>query len=294
MMRSAEQPGGDESGAGRPIITLLTDFGSTDYFVPAVKGVILSINPEARLIDLTHEVPAHDIAAGSFILGASYGYYPPRTIHLAVVDPGVGSTRRAIVVATPQALFVAPDNGLLTGVYDNEPEYQVYDIGERWRAAYLRRTISPTFHGRDLFAPVAAWLSRGLPPAELGELVSDPVRLPRPPAGQGIHESAGQLTGQLVGQIIHIDRYGNGVTSLGLSQLPFATAAECGLEVAGQPISLICRYFSEAAGSTEPFAYPGSAGYWEIGCWCDSAARRLGIQRGAVVLVPGRPVGAEQ
>lgn len=294
MIQSAELPGGDESGAGRSIITLLTDFGSTDYFVPAVKGVILSINPEARLIDLTHEVPAHDIAAGSFILGASYPYYPPRTIHLAVVDPGVGSARRAIVVATPQAHFVGPDNGLLTSVYDNEPAYQVYDIGERWRAAYLRRTISPTFHGRDLFAPVAAWLSRGLPAAEFGEQVSDPVRLPRSPAGEGRHESAGQLTGQLVGQIIHIDRYGNGVTSLGLSQLPFATAVECGLEVGGQPVTLICRYFNEAAGSTEPFAYPGSAGYWEIGCWCDSAARRLRIQRGTVVLVPGRPVGAEQ
>ena len=265
------------------MITLLTDFGSSDYFIPAVKGVILSINPQVRIVDLTHEIPAYDIAAGSFTLGACYEYFPPGTIHFAVVDPGVGSSRRPIVVEAAGALFVGPDNGLFTSVYERQADFRVYRIE---RVEYLRPTVSPTFHGRDIFAPVAAWLSRGVAPTAFGELVLDPVRLP------DLRPRIDHQTGRLSGRIIHIDRYGNCVTSLGLNELPLARAAEYEFEVAGVRISQICRYFGEAAGSAAAFAYPGSAGYWEIGCWCDSAAQQLQVLSGDEVLLVRRSQGA--
>lgn len=278
----------ESTGRGGSIITLLTDFGGADYFVGAVKGVILSINPQVRIVDLTHEIPAHDIAAAGFILWASCGYYPPRTIHMAVVDPGVGSECRRIVVETPDALFVGPDNGLFTQVYDTAPEFRVFNIGESWRAQYLRHAISPTFHGRDIFAPVAAWLSRGLSPVELGEPVKDPVRFDTP--GLPSVSPAGSLSGS----ILHIDRYGNCVTSIGLDRLLPVKAAERGFLVAGWHITRICRFFSEAEGTTAPFAYPGSAGLWEIAIWQDSAANQLGIGRGTSVSVPGELAGGEE
>ena len=164
------------------IITLLTDFGAADYFVGALKGAILSVNPQAQVVDITHEIAAHDIRAGAFTLLAAYEAFPPQTIHVAVVDPGVGSSRRPILVATREHFFVGPDNGLFSYICEREPEPRVYHLTEE---KFFRPMVSATFHGRDIFAPVAGALSKGTPPASLGELITDYVRLaPLTPMGR--------------------------------------------------------------------------------------------------------------
>ena len=158
-----------------PVISLLTDFGVTDYFVGAVKGVILSINPVARLVDITHEIPPQDIEAAAFTLLASYQSFPPNTIHLAIVDPGVGSNRRPVIVKTDKATYVGPDNGIFSYVLEQVRDYEVFHITEE---QYFRTPMSSTFHGRDVFAPVTAALSRGLPANAFGPKIVDPVVLP--------------------------------------------------------------------------------------------------------------------
>lgn len=253
------------------MITLLTDFGTADYFIPAVKGVIFSINPGASIVDLTHEIAPQDLHSGAFTLGASYPYFPPGTIHVAVVDPGVGSERRAIVVETPRALFVGPDNGIFTYVYAREDVRRVYHIQ---RVEFCRPVISPTFHGRDVFAPVAAWLSRGVPPRQIGEEIDDFISLPL--ATPRIEPS----TGIVHGRIIHLDRFGNCITNLTAHDLPPREAKGKILRVAGQKVSQFGEYYGQAERKEELFAYPGSAGYWEIALWCGAAAARLAVASG--------------
>ena len=152
------------------MITLLTDFGAADYFVPALKGAILSIHPTAQIIDLTHEIAPQDIAAGAFTLGACWRDFPINTVHLAVVDPGVGSARRAIVVAADGHFFVGPDNGLFSYIYAQTNSQRVYHAT---RNDLFRPQPSSTFHGRDIFAPLAAHLDRGLGPASVGPEIGD-------------------------------------------------------------------------------------------------------------------------
>lgn len=266
------------------MITLLTDFGTADYFIPAVKGVILSINPATRIIDLTHEIPAQDIAAGAFTLGACYQYFPDGTIHVAVVDPGVGSARRAIIVRAGKRLFVGPDNGLFSYVYKLESQVAVFQIE---RAEYFRRPVSPTFHGRDVFAPVAAWLSRGVQPEAFGREIDDYVRsasnLERGPdfSQSSVPE---QTEVCFTARIIHIDRFGNCITSLTERELPNPAFA-ARLLIAGKEITQFGSHFAQATRKDELFAYLGSAGFWEIALWCDSAAARFGIQRGTEVIL---------
>lgn len=253
------------------MITLLTDFGTADYFVPAVKGVIYSINPAVQVVDLTHEIPPQDIQAGAFTLGACYSYYPQGTIHLAVVDPGVGSERRAIVVETDSAFFVGPDNGIFTHIYSREENHRVFRIS---RQEFCRPVISPTFHGRDLFAPVAAWLSRGVPPRQIGEEIGDFISLPFAPPR--IEPS----TGIVHGRIIHLDRFGNCITNLTARDLPPGETQGKIIRVAGQEVRQFGEYYGQAERKDELFAYPGSAGYWEIALWCGSAAAHLGAAGG--------------
>src|SRR5262249_37163093 len=150
------------------MITLLTDFGLSDYFVPAVKGVILTIGPGTEIIDITHDVPAQDVQSAAFTLGACYHNFPAGTIHVAVVDPGVGSSRRAIVVEAADStgyFFVGPDNGVFSYVYARESKVRVFHITDD---RYFRHPVSPTFHGRDVFAPVAARIACGARPEEIG------------------------------------------------------------------------------------------------------------------------------
>lgn len=185
------------------IITLLTDFGIADIFVGSMKGVILGINPQSQVVDLSHEVPPHDIRAGAFLLHSAVRYFPPGTIHVAVVDPGVGSERRPLLVFTAEQYFLAPDNGLLSYVLDLEPEAEIRELTAK---QYFLGSIGSTFHGRDIFAPAAAWLSRGEPIESFGPLVETIVRFE---VRRPILEA-----GKLIGEVQHIDRFGNLVTNI--------------------------------------------------------------------------------
>jgi S-adenosylmethionine hydrolase len=264
------------------MITLLTDFGTTDYFIPAVKGVLLSINPTVQIIDLTHEIPAQDIAAGAFTLGACCQDFPAGTIHLAVVDPGVGSSRRAIVVRAGNQLFVGPDNGIFSYIYAKESQVNVFQIEH---AEYFRHPVSATFNGRDVFAPVAAWLSRGLQPEALGREIYDFFKLEIP---QPVKSGADQ---HFVGTVIHIDRFGNCITNLTERELPISQSTTHNpqssprIAFAGREVRQFGSHFAEMADKDELFAYLGSAGFWEIALWCDSAANRLGVRRGTEVIL---------
>ena len=161
------------------IITLLTDFGTADGYAGIMHGVILRINPQATVVDLCHDIPPQDVQAAAFVLATAYPYFPAETIHVAVVDPGVGSERRAIAVRTPRGTFVAPDNGLLSYILAREPVSEAVHLTE---ARYWLSPLSSTFHGRDLFAPVAAYLSLGVPLPEMGPALHDPVRFVLPEA----------------------------------------------------------------------------------------------------------------
>lgn len=255
------------------MITLLTDFGVADYFVAAVKGVIHSIYPQAQIIDLTHAIPAQDIGAAAFTLGACYRDFPTGTIHTAVVDPGVGSARRAIVVAAGGHFFVGPDNGIFNFVYAREKNFHVFHATQ---AAYFRHPISPTFHGRDVFAPVAAWLAKGIAPDNFGGEIRDYVKL-----DVALPQAINDV---IVGEIIQLDRFGNCLTNLTANELdPSRITATTHLTIAGQEVRSFGTHFAQTQKATEFLAYLGSAGYWEIALWQASAAERLKVQRGAEV-----------
>ena len=248
------------------MITLLTDFGTVDYFVGAVKGAILSVNPRVVIVDITHEIPPQDVEGAAFTLLASYQTFPSGTIHVAVVDPGVGSERRPIVVRAGDQLFVGPDNGIFTYIYDREPSHQVFHITSD---KYFRPSPSTTFHGRDIFAPVAAALSNGVRPEDLGPLISDPVRWKN------------SLTPDVL-KIIHIDRFGNCITNITRDLI----------DPKRHPTVLInrkqIRAFREFYGSAAPnelFAIWGSAGFLEISMNGISAAKVLRAKRGDTVIV---------
>ncbi|HEX8162114.1 MAG TPA: SAM-dependent chlorinase/fluorinase [Pyrinomonadaceae bacterium] len=261
------------------IITLLTDFGTADYFVGAMKGAILTINPRACIVDITHEIPAHDIGAGAFTLLTASETFPPGTIHVAVVDPGVGSARRAILAECGGQLFVAPDNGLVSYARERAGAARVRHLTNR---KFFRPEVSATFHGRDVFAPVAASLSAGAQPRELGEEIDDWVRLP-PLAPRAREDGALEAT------IIHVDRFGNCVTSLTRGELgEDASARGAALVVGDHAIRSFRRFYADADGDArEPFAIWGSAGFLEISALRASAAELLGARRGHTVIVTG-------
>lgn len=259
------------------IITLLTDFGAADYFVGAMKGVILSTNPRAVIVDITHEIPAHDVQAGAFTLFAASETFPAGTIHVAVVDPGVGSARRAILGESGGQLFIAPDNGLLSYVCERSGASRVRHLTNQ---NFFRDDVSATFHGRDVFAPVAAALSVGVEPSELGKEIDDWVRLP--PLAPHVRSD-----GTIEATIIHIDRFGNCVTNLTRRELSEDRIARgAALVVNGHTIRSFRRFYADADGdSHEPFAIWGSAGFLEISALRASAAALLGARRGQTVKV---------
>ncbi len=198
-----------------PIITLTTDFGAADHLVGAMKGVILNINPAARVVDISHGVAPFDILDGALSLANAYSYFPPRTIHVIVVDPGVGTARRPILVTGEKHFFVAPDNGVLSPIYDREPCTVRHITAEH----YFLNPISPTFHGRDIFAPTAAWLSKTFQTEAFGEVVTDFVRFTMPkakPSGQSVR-----------GVVLRVDAFGNLVTNFTAENIP-AGALESG------------------------------------------------------------------
>lgn len=256
-----------------PVITLLTDFGTADYFTGAVKGAILSINSLAAIADITHEIPPHDIDVAAFTLLAAYATFPPGTIHLAVVDPGVGSTRRPIVVQAGDYFFVGPDNGLFTYIYDREPSHKVFHITAE---KYFRPSPSTTFHGRDIFAPVAAWLSKGTEPAAFGPLINDAIRL------QTSLKPVLRRDGKIEGRIIHIDRFGNCITNLTCDLVDDKEHPT--LLIKRKRISTFLNSYSSALPNT-PFAIWGSAGFLEISLNTHSAAQQLNLKRGDRVIL---------
>jgi S-adenosylmethionine hydrolase len=253
------------------LVTLLTDFGTADYFVGAMKGALLSVNPQARIVDITHDIPPHDIRAGAWTLLAAYGAFPPGTIHVAVVDPGVGSARRPLLIEAGAYRFIGPDNGLFSYICEREATVRAFHLTND---RFFRQPVSQTFHGRDIFAPVAGALTIGAKPESLGAAVADFVRLepiaPRP------------ADGRVEASIIHIDRFGNCITSITPQYLSDeAIARGARLIVKEREIRAFKRYFAEpSTAGEELFAVWGSAGFLEIAVFRGSAARLLGAERG--------------
>jgi S-adenosylmethionine hydrolase len=265
-----------------PLITLLTDFGNSDYFVGAVKGAILTVNPAARIVDITHEIPAHDVETGAFTLMAVSSSFPAGTIHLAVVDPGVGSARRPILIRVCEQYFVGPDNGIFSYVCEN-PGNTAPEVFHLNKAEYFRQPLSSTFNGRDLFAPVAAALSNGIQPDKLGTRVTDYVRL------RAITPEVSR-NGEIKARIIHIDRFGNCVTNITSADLSAEMiAAGAMLRVNGNIVKSFRDFFAQETGRRDKlFAIWGSAGFLEIVAANKSAAKLLKAKRGDSVVVSKR------
>jgi S-adenosyl-L-methionine hydrolase (adenosine-forming) len=239
-------------------IALLTDFGTSDYYVGAMKGVIVSIDPDASIVDITHEIEPQNIASAAFILRACYEDFPKGTIFLCVVDPGVGSERRAIIAQTESYIFVGPDNGLFSFILKKTATIHAIE-----NETYFRYPVSSTFHGRDIFAPVAAHLSKGVGLMEFGPQISDSVVLPDSHPWQ-ISEST------IEGSVIHIDRFGNLVTNI-----PASVAGRFDvIEIGDTRITQLKRTYADGR-SDEPFAIVGSAGFIEISFNRGSAAQTL-------------------
>jgi S-adenosyl-L-methionine hydrolase (adenosine-forming) len=249
------------------VITLLTDFGTADYFVGAMKGAILSVNPLAIIADITHEVPPQDIHSAAFTLLAAYKIFPPGTIHVAVVDPGVGSARRAIIVRAGEHFFVGPDNGLFTYIYNRESSHEIFHVTAE---NYFRQPPSTTFHGRDIFAPVAAALSTGVEVEAFGSVIVDAVRLENSLVPE-------VKDGRVEGRIIHIDHFGNCITNITRDVFDIGNGGS--LVIKGETIRKIREFYADND-SNELFAIWGSAGFLEISINGSSAADRLRIKTG--------------
>ncbi len=255
------------------MITLLTDFGTADYFVPAVKGMILSLNPQTTIIDITHEIPAQDIQAGAFTLGACYDNFPAGTVHLAIIDPRVGSERRPIIVAAGKHFFVGPDNGIFSYVYQQEKYVRAFHAS---KTEFFRPGSSSTFHGRDVFAPLAAWLSKGLTPENFGAEINDYIRFDLPLPQISVEKTSGE--------IIHLDHFGNCITNLTENELNLRQINTATQMIIGeQRVASFGTHFAQHSGTKNLFAYIGSAGYWEVALWQDSAAKKFGFTQGTQI-----------
>jgi len=261
-----------------PIITLITDFGTRDSYVSEMKGVILSLVADVHLVDITHDVEPQQVAEAALTLEAAATAFPAGTVHLAVVDPGVGTDRRAIVVAAGGQLFVGPDNGLFTPMFAHA-EWRAFELAA---GEYRRPVVSQTFHGRDIFAPAAAHLARGVAPARFGPAVGDPVRLSWPEAREGADG--------VEGTVIHVDRFGNLVTSIGAEHVATVLAdGRAAVRVAGRVLPLVGTYGELPPGRAG--ALIGSRNRLEVVVRDGSAAARLGAGRGtAVVLRRSTPI----
>ena len=256
------------------VVTFTTDFGLNDAFVGIMHGVVLNIHPDTRIVDISHAVQSYDLLDGAWTIAQAYRFFPPRTVHVVVVDPGVGSTRRPIIAETEDYVFVAPDNGVLSLVEAHEPKFSVRHIAAE---RYFLQPVSQTFHGRDIFAPVAGWLSNGVAPAEFGPEISDYVRLTLP-AVERIAENS------LRGVVLKVDKFGNLITNISERDAPALFAA-------AQPAAsiLICemivrmRHAYAEGEEGEIFALAGSSGYLEIAARQASAAEKLGAGVGTPV-----------
>ena len=259
----------------RPIVTLTTDFGTADYYVGAIKGVILEVCPEAEVLDLCHDCLPYDILDAAFTIGQSYKYYPLRTVHIVVVDPGVGSVRRPLLVSGDRHFFLAPDNGVLSFIYPEQEKLSVYHItGDH----YFHQPVSNTFHARDVFAAVAGWVARGTELRQFGDPVEDYIKLtiPKP---QALNEKSWK------GVVLKVDRFGNVITNIAAADCPalFAQPAPpIKIAAGGKEVSKLVANYSQG-GQGELVALVGSSGYLEIATNRGGAARLLGLSRGGEV-----------
>jgi S-adenosylmethionine hydrolase len=261
----------------RPVIALLSDFGTRDHYAGTMKGVILGICPEATLVDVTHDVTAHDVVEGALQLAAAYKYFPAGTVFLAVVDPGVGSSRRGLAAEAGDYRYVAPDNGVLTAVFRETPPRRVVELSER---RYARPTVTRTFEGRDRFAPAAAWLAKGTQLSALGRTITDYQRL-----DLSVAEVVGET---LRGVVLLVDRFGNLVTNIDRRTFEaFGKQGPIGILAAGAPVARLVSTYAEIAPG-EVCALFGSSDHLELAANSSSAAERLNLGRHAVVEITKR------
>jgi S-adenosylmethionine hydrolase len=260
------------------IITLTTDYGTNDHLVGTLKGVILSINPDVTIVDITHHVAPYDLLDGALAIGSAFPYFPPRTIHVVIVDPGVGTARRPLLVSGENQYFIAPDNGVLSVVYERDHNVVVRHANAEH---YYRQPVSKTFHGRDVFAPVAAWLSKGWQTASMGEEIQDYKRmtLPRPKATNGV----------VKGVVMRIDSFGNLVTNFRAEDLGEGARqnGKVHFQIGKHPVSRLVETFA-LGNAGEPVAYVGSSGYVEIAVNKGNASRALSIGRGTPVILQSK------
>ena len=258
----------------RPVVALLSDFGTRDHYAGTMRGVMLGICPDATLVDVTHDIPPHDIHAASLELAAARPYFPGGTVFLVVVDPGVGSSRRGLAADAGAHRFVAPDNGVLTHVFEQTPPRQVVELTER---RYARPTISRTFEGRDRFAPAAAWLARGIRLSALGRPLREPVRLDLPPLE--VQERS------IAGRVVCVDRFGNSVTNVDRGRFErLAAAGGVDIEVGGCAVGRLVETYADI-GSGEVCALFGSTDHLEFAANAASASERLDLKVGATVRI---------
>lgn len=263
--------------SSRPIITLTTDFGVADHFVGTLKGVILDLAPNAEIIDICHSVQAFDVLDGALTIAQAYSYFPTGTVHMVVIDPGVGTARRPILVSTDRYNFVAPDNGVLSMVYAREDRLHVRHITSEH---YFLQPLSNTFHARDIFAPVTAYLAKGVDPIKFGDEVADFVRFnaPKPKPGEA---------NTLRGVVLKVDRFGNLITNITPQDAPLIFAAEprpFKITVGKKEISEMHTNYAQGAPG-QVFGIAGSMGYLEIAANRASAAQLVGASKGSEVLL---------
>jgi S-adenosyl-L-methionine hydrolase (adenosine-forming) len=255
----------------RPIISLTTDFGLSDHFVGTMKGVILGIQPAAQVIDISHGIQPYDIADGAFTIAQAYRYFPKKTIHVVVVDPGVGSARRPLLAEMAGQYFIAPDNGVLSMIFAREKPRVRHITADK----YFLHPVSRTFHGRDVFSPAAAHLATGVTPAQLGKRIDDYLRASfDKPAHTGKHT--------WTGTILKSDHFGNLATNFHIDQFPAIRTHAFSLQAGLQAITRLALTFSECA-TGELFVIVGSSGYLEVAASEGSASKLLGCGAGSPV-----------
>jgi S-adenosylmethionine hydrolase len=262
--------------AATGIVTLTTDFGGSDHFVGTMRGVILGVNPAAQIVDLCNSVSSYDVLDGALTIAQAYRYFPADTIHMVVVDPGVGSSRRPLLVTTTRHYFIAPDNGVLSLVMEQEERVTVRHITAEH---YFLQPVSNTFHGRDVFAPCAGWMSKGVEPDKFGDEITDYVRftLPRP---KQVSERV------LKGSVLKVDKFGNLITNLTVENAPAVFAAGSQVKITvGQAVVTGIRTAYAQGQAGEIFGLLNSMGYLEIACNRGAASQMAKAGRGADVVV---------
>lgn len=261
----------------RPVVAFLTDFGTADPYVAAMKGVVLSICPDVTLVDLTHDLPPHDVRAGARTLAACYAYYPAGTIFVAVVDPGVGTTRRGVAVDVGDYRLVGPDNGVLSAVCDERPPKKIVELTDR---KFQRPTVSRTFEGRDRFAPAAAWLAKGTAVTALGRGLHDLTRLVWP---------APAVTGEgIAGEVASVDRFGNVISNISRPAVDaLLRDGPVEIRLGSHAVPRLVAAYAEA-GAGEVCALFGSTDHLEIAVNGASAAGHFAAAAGTPVTVRRR------